>query len=207
MRHILFLAALAGLSACSTLPGKPMAETVRTDDWRLVATENDRARLSGWRTAFNDAIAEARAAGYEAEVAALGATGEPDAAIPYQAVPTGEFRCRTIKLGTQGGGTLAYVDYPFFRCSIQPEKDLHGFTKQTGSQRQIGLLFPDDDYRHVFLGTLVLGDETRAMRYGADPERDVIGALQQVGPDRWRLIIPYPRFESKLDIIELIPAD
>ena len=38
----------------------------------------------------------------------------------------------------------------------------------TGSQRQVGKLFPGDMLRQVFLGTLVLGDEARAMQYGHD---------------------------------------
>ena len=39
---------------------------------------------------------------------------------------------------------------------------LQGFAKLTGSQRPVGLIFPGDALRQVFLGTLVLGDETRA---------------------------------------------
>ena len=205
MRHLI-LPALLALCACTTLPGEPTIDTLDTRDWRLVATEDDRVRLSNWRTAFMDGLEEARANGYASQVDALGVTGQPDAAIPFNAIPDGDYRCRTIKLGTQGRGTLAYVEYPYFDCTIRPEEDLQGFHKLTGSQRPVGLLFPDDDYRRVFLGTLVLGDETRAMRYGADPQRDMIGALQMIGEDRYRLLIPYPRFESTIDIIELVPA-
>ena len=39
----------------------------------------------------------------------------------------------------------------------------------------------------VFLGTMMLGDETRALDYGRDPVRDVAGLLERVGPRRWRL--------------------
>ncbi|NNC48264.1 MAG: DUF4893 domain-containing protein [Sphingomonas sp.] len=205
MRHVILIAAL-GLSACASLPGEPFVETLETRDWRFVATEADRARMSEWRTAFTSALAEARADGHDAQIDALGVTGEPDAARVFDAVPTGSYRCRTIKLGTQGRGTLSYVDYPFFDCTIRVEEDLLGFHKLTGSQRPVGLLFPDNDYRRVFLGTLMLGDETRAMRYGADPQRDMIGALQNIGEDRWRLLLPYPAYESTIDIIELVPA-
>ena len=31
----------------------------------------------------------------------------------------------------------------------------------------------------IFLGTLVLGDETRALRYGRDRERDLIGVFER----------------------------
>ncbi|MCM8556275.1 DUF4893 domain-containing protein [Sphingomicrobium sediminis] len=207
MRLSLILASLL-LASCSTLPGDPTIDTLETRNWRQIVTEDDGDRLRDWRATFNAAIREARAKGYGDEVEALGALGDPDAAMILGDVPNGLYRCRTIKLGTMSGAsTLAYVDYPYFQCRIRPEEDLHGFAKLTGSQRPVGLLFPDDQYRQVFLGTLVLGDEDRAMRYGADPQRDMVAALQRVGENRFRLLIPSPRFESKLDIIELIPEE
>ena len=193
------------LAACSTLPGTPVADTSGQDGWRAAVMQPDADRLRTTRSTFLAAIEEARAAGYDAEISALGNVAEPDAALPLGDLPTGSFRCRTIKLGTMSGaGTLAYVDYPFFQCRIRPEGDVHGFAKLTGSQRQVGLLFPDDAYRAVFLGTLVLGDEDRAMLYGADPQRDVVGAFQRIGANEYRLLIPEPRYESKLDIIHLV---
>jgi hypothetical protein len=60
--------------------------------------------------------------------------------------------------------------------------------------------------RQVFLGTLMLGDESRAMQYGVDPERDVAGFVERIGPERWRMIMPSPHFESLLDVMELVPA-
>ena len=57
----------------------------------------------------------------------------------------------------------------------------------------------------MFLGTLVLGDETRAMQYGRDQDRDLAGWVERIGDNRWRLILPYPHFESTLDVIELVP--
>ena len=60
--------------------------------------------------------------------------------------------------------------------------------------------------RQVFLGTLVLGDEQRAMQYGRDPDRDVAGFVEKIGPNRWRLVMPYPAFESLTDVLELVPA-
>ena len=60
--------------------------------------------------------------------------------------------------------------------------------------------------RQVFLGTLVLGDEARAMQYGRDTERDVAGFVERIGPSRWRLIMPRPHFESQIDVMELVPS-
>jgi hypothetical protein len=70
----------------------------------------------------------------------------------------------------------------------------------------VGLIFPGDPVRQVFLGTLVLGDETRALQYGQDELRDVAGYVERIGPNRWRLIMPAPHFESQFDVMELTPS-
>jgi hypothetical protein len=101
---------------------------------------------------------------------------------------------------------LDYIAYPAFDCRVQAERDLQGFAKLTGSQRPVGLIFPGDALRQVFLGTLVLGDETRALQYSQDELRDVAGYVERVGPNRWRLVMPEPHFESQLDVIELVPS-
>ena len=68
------------------------------------------------------------------------------------------------------------------------------------------MLFPESDARAIFLGTLVLGDETAPLRYGQDSNRDMIGYVERIGEKRWRLVLPYPRFESLLDVVDLTPA-
>jgi hypothetical protein len=65
--------------------------------------------------------------------------------------------------------------------------------KLTGSQRPTGHLFPDSDRRTIFLGTLILADESMAIRYGRDRERDMAGVVERIGRQRWRLVLPYPR--------------
>jgi hypothetical protein len=77
--------------------------------------------------------------------------------------------------------------------------------KLSGPQRYVGLIFPVDPVRSVFLGTLVFADETRALQYGQDELRDVAGYVERIGPNRWRLIMPKPNFESQLDVMELVP--
>jgi hypothetical protein len=44
------------------------------------------------------------------------------------------------------------------------------------------------------------------MQYGQDEQRDVAAYVERVGPQRWRLIMPEPRFESRIDVMELVPA-
>jgi hypothetical protein len=173
--------------------------------WRRTATEADRARLRGWRTAWDDALAQARAIGVGAEIEREGPLLDPDAALPDPAPPVGEYRCRTIKLGSPNG-LLPYVAYPAFRCRVSADAIGLRLVKETGSQRPNGRLFVDRGRRMIFLGTMQLSDETRYFRYGIDADRDVAGILERVGEARWRLVIPSPRFESLLDVIELVPA-
>jgi hypothetical protein len=58
----------------------------------------------------------------------------------------------------------------------------------------------------VLLGAMVFSDETRPIGYGRDAGRDLAGLVERVNRHRWRVVLPYPRFESTLDVVELIPA-
>jgi len=79
------------------------------------------------------------------------------------------------------------------------------FVKSSGSQRPVGRLFADSPRRMVFLGTLQLGDERQILAYGSDPQRDMVGILERIGDNRWRLVFPRPAFESVIDVMELVP--
>lgn len=202
----IFLSLLIALPACAVLQPGDTVIPQPTSNWRAIATDDDRERLREWRTAFVSALEAARAAGHGAEIDREGALLDPDSALAGGSIPNGDYRCRVIKLGAKSPGLLDYVAYPAFSCRIRQEKDLQGFAKLTGSQRQVGLIFPGDSLRQIFLGTLVLGDEDRAMQYGSDRERDVAAFVERIGPDRWRMIMPYPHFESRLDVLELVPV-
>jgi hypothetical protein len=210
MRFLLPAAALTLLCACS-----PMERTLNREgaiidqparDWHLVATDADRARLRDWRGAFVEGLAAARRSGAGAKVDAEGALLAPDAALPGPAIPNGTYNCRVTKLGAKSAGLLDYIAYPAFTCRVRAERGLQGLAKLSGSQRQVGLIFPGDALRTIFLGTLMLSDENRAMQYGGDPDRDVAGYVERIGPRRWRLLIPRPTFESQIDVIEPVPA-
>ncbi len=203
MRFLLALT-LLHLSACSVLQpgGRAAVEPART--WREVATPTERERLRDWRDAFEQALAAARQGGHAADLARDGALLDPDAAIGGQ-IPNGRYRCRVIKLGAKSEGMLDYVAYPYFTCEIRAGNGVQHFTKLTGSQRQVGIIYPGDAMRQVFLGTLVLGDEPRALQYGIDETRDVAGYVERIGPARWRLLMPRPHFESQTDVMELVP--
>ena len=203
--RLALLALLATCAGCAAM-APPTHVVHPQQDWRAAATEADRARLRDWRNAFTSALAAARAGGHAAEIAKEGALLQPDAALGGGPIPNGAYRCRVIKVGAKSEGMLDYVAYPYFDCRVQQDGQLQSFVKLTGSQRQVGVIFPGDAMRQVFLGTLMLGDEDRAMHYGVDPDRDVAGFVERIGPARWRLVMPWPHFESQLDVMELVPA-
>jgi len=177
-----------------------------TDDWRRVATASDASRLGRLDQAWRLARAEAEDAGFARQVEALGPLVDPNAAQADRLQPTpGTYRCRTIKLGRRVEGQgLAYIDYPWFACAVElpPGGDLI-LTKTTGSQRLRGLLYPDTDRRLVYVGTQAWGQETGFPAYGENPERDQVGVLERIGRNRWRLVLPWPRQEAKLELLEI----
>jgi len=203
-------AALLLLSGCTGMTRQLDREGALIDspaaDWRAVATDADHIRLREWRSTFVAALKAARAAGHGATIVAEGALLVPDAALPGPAIPAGRYACRTIKLGAKQPGLLDYLAYPAFTCQVSGDSGVKELVKRTGSQRPVGRIYPGDPLRGVFLGTLLLGDEDRTLQYGGDTERDMAGFVERIGPRRWRLILPRPAFESKMDVIELVPA-
>lgn len=190
-------------------PTTPPAEGVQggTDDWRQVASAADASLLGRLDQAWRLARAEAEDAGFASEVERLGPLVDPNAALAGRLLPApGTYRCRTIKLGRRAEGQgLAYVAYPFFACSVEltPGGDLI-LTKTTGSQRTQGLLYPDTDRRLVYVGAQAWGDEAHFPRYGQTRERDQVGVLERIGDQRWRLVLPWPKQEAKLELLEIV---
>ena len=187
----------------------PLADGLQggADDWRQVASAADASLLGRLDQAWRLGRAEAEEAGFASEVERLAALVDPNAALPGRLQPApGTYRCRTIKLGrrTEGEG-LAYVAYPFFACSVEltPGGDLI-LTKTTGSQRTRGLLYPDSDRRLVYVGAQAWGDEADFPDYGRNRERDQVGVLERIGDQRWRLVLPWPKQEAKLELLEIV---
>ncbi len=185
----------------------PGGEQGGAADWHGVASSADASRLGRLDQAWRLARAEAEDKGFADEVEALGPLVDPNAGQAGRLQPPpGSYRCRSIKLGSNGPGGLGYLEYPFFGCTIEltPGGDLI-LTKTTGSQRTRGLLYPDSERRLVYIGAQAWGsEETGWPAYGQMPERDQIGVLERVGSDRWRLVLPWPRQDAKLEILELV---
>jgi hypothetical protein len=204
---------VSGIAAClivlgSSVGGVCAAPPVRDDDgqkdWRRVATTADRGRLRGWRGAWVDSLAEVD----PREIAKEPELFDPDRSLTNAVPPSGAYRCRTFKLGARGGIGPTFAASAAFACRIDGGDggDVVSLVKLDGSQRPVGTIFTDTNSRAVFLGTMEFGDEKRPLRYGRDANRDMAGLIERIGPRRWRVVLPYPRFESILDVVELVPA-
>lgn len=204
MPSLCALLALTGCARDRAVEVQPAGALARFD-WRDIATEHDRGRVRGWRDAWVQALAKARAAGHARDVAGEGELLDPDAGQLGASPPPGDYACRVIKVGAKSQGLLDYVAYPAFNCRIGAENGVLSFAKLTGSQRPIGLILPDTERRSIFLGTLQLGDERLALQYGRDQDRDMAGIVERIAERRWRIAFPYPHFESTLDVLELVP--
>ena len=124
-------------------------------------------------------------------------------AIPLRAL-MGNWRCRQIKLGRMS----SYMVYDqWFSCNIRPINGGLQLQKMNGSQRFVGLLFPENG-AWVYLGASSVKGEPwhsysgRAPSIGAQvtPD-DQIGLLTGIGDNHLRLEIPAAQ-ESLLDIVE-----
>jgi len=201
---LLVLLALSGCTRSREVVAPPNAERPN-DNWRSLVTDEDRTRIRHWRDAWTEALAQAQPAN-AAAIAREGPLLDPDAALAGPRLPAGDYRCRTIKLGAKTTGQAVFTAYEPRLCRIGAEGTRLHLTILDGPQRPIGILFPDVGRRMIFLGTLQLGDEALAYRYSRDGERDMIGLLERIGDNRWRLVLPHPHFESLLDVIELVPT-
>jgi len=181
--------------------------------WQEVIQESDRKRLAGLWRAWTRSLAEIDAAGQAEVVAALGPVLVPTAARPGSPPGPGDYRCRTVKLGVRRdpraplpANAPVLAAMPAAPCRITLRDDGLWFEQTGGSQRLGGTLFPDGD-RMVFLGAMALSGEMGVMAYGADAARDQVGVLRAVGETRWRLELPWPMWQSNLEVIEVSVAE
>lgn len=162
-------------------------------------TAADKARLAAYSTTRAEAVAEAKSGGSPADIADL------DEILAQQPLtfrdgfdPTGKWKCRTIKLG----GMLPLTIYDWFDCRVSDDGSGWYLVKTSGSQRTSGRFYDDGDERLVYLGALNYSRE-KPIDYGKDAERDQVAYVFRTGPQELRMEFPAPKFESKLDILEL----
>lgn len=205
----LALAALLPCAACTTLTA-PQATVQITEEpqpeWMEAAAPADVDRIHRLDAAWEEGLRQARSRGFRRAIAGEGALLEPDAALPRAAPSPGSYHCRVTKLGQQSGRGPAFAAYKPFFCYVDVDGDTLTIVKQTGSQRPAGFIYPDRDDRHIFLGSVALGDETSPLAYGDDEKRDLVGVVERVAPFRWRLVMPWPQSGAILEVFELVPA-
>ena len=172
---------------CLALAAATPAQTCANPPaWRPVATDADRQRLRDVRTAWTAALA--------GKTVGMDPLFDPDRALDRPLPPPGSYRCRLVGIGV--------APPAWGRCEI----GANSLVKLDGVQRPTGRLYADSETRAVFLGTLLLGDETRPIRYGRDGMRNLVGVIERIDEARWRVALPNRSFGSALDVIELVPA-
>lgn len=206
--------ALLGVSACATHnfgdvapppPPPPVGGAVLAD-WRGIISSADLSRYQRLDRAWALALEQANRLKGSGDFGSLGRVINPKAGLSNPQIPSGLYRCRMIKLGSQGSvGTLGYVVYDWFDCRVDQTSRGQRLTKTTGSQRQDGLLYPEDNNHMVFLGAMALSSEPAAPAYGERRERDLVSVLERIGDRHWRLVTPWPNNESNLDVLEVRP--
>jgi hypothetical protein len=203
----------ATLSGCATVDRPVLGPTVvqeastTADVWKRIATQEDADRIGRLRDAWAAGLDEARSGGFRRDLGVEGDLLRPEAALARPAPTPGSYQCRMVRLGRTTAKGRAFEKFKPFFCYVEVEGDLLTIVKQTGSQRPAGRLWEDDTgSRLVFLGSLALGSEEQPKAYGDDPARDMAGVLERIGPFRWRLVIPWPRAEAKVDVFELTPV-
>jgi hypothetical protein len=166
----------------------------------------DDARLAAEAETFGRAVREAMAEGAPGDVAVL---AQVLAGAPGPLAPEGAWSCRTLKLG----GNLPLVVYGNFRCRIEAsDRESWTIVKETGSQRLLGEVWPGEEL-NLYLGVGFV-DGGPATDYEGLPSLDQspvepgqtvaqVGFLEQMGPDRARLMLPSPLLESAYDILYL----
>ncbi|WP_052129841.1 DUF4893 domain-containing protein [Sphingomonas sp. 35-24ZXX] len=175
---------------------------VAADRWQDAITPADKARLEQRDAAFTAALAEVRASEFAGDLARNALLYDSSKRLDNPLPPEGKYLCATHKLG---GQFLAFIAYPDFVCAVYGEGDKRQFVKLTGSQRPVGFIHADGKRNGVFLGSLMLGDDEGLVPYGQDKERDLVGTVERIGKDRWRIVFPRPYYESTMDIIDLRP--
>lgn len=205
LRTVAVLGLGAALAGCAVYREATTPGMDTSHNWRRTATDADRGKLRNWRKAWSEALPLARAA--DARLI----DGDPELFDPDRAQtdampPAGAYRCRTYKLGGGGTAVSAIVAYDWRPCALVDDGQVRHFRIEGGVQRPDGNLFPDVKARVTFIGTLEVGDDSAPLRYGIDNKRDLIGYAERIGDKRWRLVLPYPAFESKLDVIEIVPV-
>ena len=185
-----------------------LAETAgqyENSPWKKVATDEDQDRIYSWVEALYSGVAGSQLAGEGQKIKQAAGLFEVDAVLDDSAMPPGLYNCAITKLGGLEDRGLSFIAYPAFRCRVTEEGERLHFTKLTGSQRTVGWIYRASNRHSVYLGTAFYGYEDKAIPYGETKERDQAAVVQRIGKGRWRMVFPYPYYESVVNVMELTP--
>ena len=162
MRAALLLSALLACSSCSVIE-QPSGLIARwTTAWKEVATEDDRPRLADWRTTFVTAVDAAKKAGHSDRISPRRRLFSPTRRSALPRSPTAFSAAGSSRSEPRRGQPRL--------CRLSRLLLPSEAGARAAALQQIWRLaalcrpvFPADAVRQVFLGTLVLGDETRAL--------------------------------------------
>ncbi len=160
-------------------------------------TPADRIRLDRYAQTRETAIAEARQGGVPGDIAQLETILAKRVQTFRDFDMTGDWRCRTTKIG----GELPLVIYGWFKCRVSDDGSGWKLEKISGSQRTSGRFYDENERRLIYLGSQYVNDE-KPKPYASGPETDQVGYAFRTGPKEWRIELPMPYYESKLDILE-----
>jgi hypothetical protein len=189
-------------------PSVEVGPPLKSAAWKAIASPADQDRILRLGLAWQEALDEAKKSN-PSDVRAEGKLLLPRGGLPRPAPTPGSYNCRMIAMGKATSKGKAFESFKPFFCYVLADDDgVLTIVKQTGSQRPAGRLWDDDDpKRLVFLGSLALGDEEQPLAYGDDQKRNMAGVFERIAPFRWRLVIPWPQSDAKLDVFELTPVD
>jgi hypothetical protein len=207
---MMVLASAAALAACQhkpvCTPSGGIAAGPPPPDWHDAVSDPDHVKLRATRDAMIAGVQAARDAGFGARIDAAGRLFDIDYSQDGAALKLGRYTCRITTLGSKTAGRSAYVEEPARHCAVTAGEKLQHFNVLDGPQRLNGKIYPDTDARTVFLGTIQLADEASPLHYSRDVDRDTVGAIQRLGPARWRMVIAHPAWESIVEVMEIVPA-
>jgi len=175
--------------------------------WRELATEADVKRLERWEEALKIGREGVLRSGDRAEIKKRNPLFETSAAMPDSKIPAGLYNCSITKLDGNADGGLPYIAYPSFKCRVTVDENGRHFAKLTGSQMAIGWIYEVGTRHSIFLGTMMYGYENSLTPYGQSKERDQAAMVQRIDSKRWRMVFPFPHYESQVDVMELTPAN
>ncbi|HEY4191146.1 MAG TPA: DUF4893 domain-containing protein, partial [Mesorhizobium sp.] len=172
----------ATLTACIALfAGSALADGVV----QKLITPADKARLDHYVETRKTALDEAKA-GSPADVKALNALLARRLVSFSDKDLTGNWQCRTIKLG---GDLGALVIYGWFECKVTDDGSGWLLEKTSGSQRTKGRFYDDGEKRSIYLGSFyVSGDPVKP--YASGPGTDQVGYAFRTDANEFRIEFP-----------------